>query len=69
MSRYRANVVERVQAAQHIQAKTTGVNQIQPAREKAETVEEFLARGGVIERLPSYGNMFPFDPLVGVPHG
>lgn len=58
MSRYRANVVERVQAAQNIQAKTTGVNQIQPAREKVETVEEFLARGGVIERLPSYGNMF-----------
>lgn len=69
MSSYRANVVDRVQAAQSAQARTTGVNQIQPAREKVETVEEFQARGGVIERLPSYGDMFPFDPLVGVPHG
>lgn len=69
MSRYRANVVDRVQAAQHIQAKTTGVNQIQPAREKVETVEEFQARGGVIEMLPSCGNIFPFDPLEVVPHG
>lgn len=69
MSRYRANVVNRVQAAQSAQARTTGVNQIQPAREKVETVEEFLARGGKVEVLPSYGNMFPFDPLVGVTHG
>lgn len=58
MSRYRANVVERVQAAQHIQAKTTGVNQIQPAREKVETVEEFQARGGKVEVLPKPGDCF-----------
>lgn len=58
MSRYRAGVVERVACAQHIQAKVTGVNQIQPAREKVETVEEFQARGGKVEVLPAFGNMF-----------
>lgn len=58
MSRYRANVVDRVQAAQSAQARTTGVNQIQPAREKVETVEEFVARGGVVQVLPAFGNMF-----------
>lgn len=69
MSRYVAPVSERVACAKSVQAKVTGVHQIQPAREKAETVEEFLARGGVIDVLPSYGNMFPFDQLVGVPNG
>lgn len=69
MTRYRAGTIERVQAAQAIQNRVNGVAAVQPAREKVESVAEFVARGGVIERLPSCGNMFPFDPLEVVPHG
>lgn len=58
MSRYRAPAAERVACAQHIQARVTGVNQFQPAREKAETVEEFKARGGKVEVLAPCGNGF-----------
>lgn len=68
MTRYRAPAAERVACAQHIQARVTGVNQIQPAREKVETVEEFQARGGKVEVLPNnYGDAFLSDMVV--PYG
>lgn len=69
MSKYRSTSAEKVAAAQAIQNRVNGVAAVQPAREKVESVAEFVARGGKVEVLPSYGNMFPFDPLVGVPHG
>lgn len=58
MTRYRANTIERVQAAQAIQNRVNGVAAVQPAREKVESVAEFVARGGKVEVLPAFGNMF-----------
>lgn len=69
MTRYRAGTIERVQAAQSAQARVTGVSQIQE-RHALPSSDEFIAKHpDKFERLPDYGNMFPFDPLVGVPHG
>lgn len=62
MSRYRASVVDRVQAAQHIQAKTTGVNQQQEDKSGLPSSDEFIAKyPDKFERLPSPGDCFLTD--------
>lgn len=69
MSRYRAGTIERVAAAQAIQNRVNGVAAVQPAREKVESVAEFVARGGVVQVLPNnYDDAFLSEWLT-VPHG
>ena len=67
MSRYRAGVVERVQAAQSAQARTTGVNQIQE-RHALPSSDEFIAKHpDKFEVLPNNYDGFITDYL-GVPY-
>lgn len=58
MSRYRANVVDRVQAAQSAQAKVTGVNQIQERHALPDSSAFIAENPSKYERLPSPGDCF-----------
>lgn len=58
MSRYRATAAERVMCAQHIQAKVTGVNQIQERHALPDSSAFIEANPDKFERLPAFGNMF-----------
>lgn len=60
MSRYRASVADRVQAAQSAQARVTGVSQVQE-RHALPSVEEWIQAGGKVEVLPSPGDCFLTD--------
>lgn len=65
-NRYRSTTAERVAAAQAIANKQNGVTAIQESKGGRPSVEDWIANGGKVEVLPSYGNMFPFDPFVEV---
>lgn len=68
MTRYRAGTIERVQAAQSAQARTTGVNQIQE-RHALPSSDEFIAKHpDKFERLASPGDCFIHDQLLSVPY-
>lgn len=56
MSRYRANVVERVAAAKHIQAKVSGVSQIQERRTLPSSDDFIRDNPGKFEVLTPCGN-------------
>lgn len=60
---------EKVAAAQFIQNKMNGVNAVQQRHALPDSSAFIEANPDKFERLPDYGNMFPSDPLVGVPHG
>lgn len=68
MSRYRASVAERVQAAQSAQARVTGVNQIQERHALPDSSAFIEANPDKFERLPSPGDCFITDYLA-VPYG
>lgn len=57
MSKYRATVAERVECAKHIQAKVTGVNQLQQ-RHSLPSVDDWIAAGGEVQKLRSPGDVF-----------
>lgn len=63
MSKYRSTSAEKVAAAQAIQNRVNGVAAVQPAREKVESVAEFVARGGVVQVLPNNFDGFITDYL------
>lgn len=68
MSRYRAPAAERVACAQHIQAKVTGVNQVQE-RHALPSSDEFIAKHpDKYERLKGPGDFFPYDERMVVPY-
>lgn len=66
MSKYRTPVAERVAFAQHIQAKVTGVNQVQERHALPDSSAFIAANPDKYERLPDYGNRFLADRLVEV---
>lgn len=69
MSRYRANVVERVAAAQNAQARTTGVNPIQERHALPSSDAFIAANPDKYTKLPSPGDCFIADQLLAVPYG
>lgn len=52
------STAEKVAIAQWAAAKLTGVQPVQEARPQVETVEQFLARGGVVQVLAAPGDCF-----------
>lgn len=56
--RYRTNQAERVAAAQSIQNKHNGVHAVVESKSGRPSVEDWIAKGGKVEKLPSFGNMF-----------
>lgn len=67
--RYRAPVTERVACAKHIQAKVSGVNQVQE-RHALPSIDAFIAANpDKFTRLPSPGDCFIADQLLAVPYG
>lgn len=69
MTRYRAPVTERVAEAQHIQAKTTGVNAVQQRHDLPSSDAFIEANPDKFTRLPSPGDCFIADQLLAVPYG
>lgn len=68
MSRYRAPAAERAACAQHIQARVTGVNQIQERHALPDSSAFIEANPDKFERLPSPGDCFIHDQLLSVPY-
>jgi hypothetical protein len=69
MTRYRAPVTERVACAQHIQAKVTGVNQIQQRHDLPSSDDFIRANPDKFEVLRAPGDVFIADQLLAVPYG
>lgn len=69
MTRYRAPVTERVACAQHIQAKVTGVNQIQERHALPSSDAFIAANPDKYAILPAPGDCFIADQLLAVPYG
>lgn len=69
MTRYRAPVTERVEAAKHIQSKTTGIAQIQERHALPSSDDFIAANPDKFTRLASPGDCFIADQLLAVPYG
>jgi hypothetical protein len=69
MTRYRAPVTERVEAAKYIAAKVSGVNQIQQRHDLPSSDAFIAANPDKFSRLPSPGDCFIADQLLAVPYG
>jgi hypothetical protein len=67
--KYRANVVERVAAAQNAQARTTGVNAVQQRHDLPSPDDFIRANPDKFTRLTSPGDCFIADQLLAVPYG
>lgn len=68
MNRYRSKQAVIVEAAKAIHLRNLGIHAVIETPQRAESVAEFVARGGRIEVLPPCGNGFHSEWLV-VPLG
>lgn len=69
MSRYRSPMVERVAIAQHFANKQNGVNAVVERHPLPDSSAFIAAHPDKYEVLPNNYDGFPFDPMIGVPHG
>lgn len=69
MSRYRSKQAVIVEAAKAIHLRNLGIHAVIETPQRAESVAEFVARGGTIERLPSPGDILLTDYMTVSNHG